>query len=127
MLKKLKIKQFAIIDDIELDFYTGMTVLTGETGAGKSIIIDAISLLLGARADKTMIRNQADEAIVEGVFQVKHPMLKTLLDHHEIDYHNDITIQRILSKDNQNVIKINNQRVSLKIVNDLSAYLADIH
>ena len=61
MLKKLKIKQFAIIDDIELDFYSGMTVLTGETGAGKSIIIDAISLLLGERADKSMIRNQAND------------------------------------------------------------------
>jgi DNA repair protein RecN (Recombination protein N) len=127
MLKKLKIKQFAIIDDIELDFYSGMTVLTGETGAGKSIIIDAISLLLGERADKSMIRNQANEAEVEGVFEVKHPMLKTLLDHYEIDYDQDIRIQRIISRDNQNVIKINDQRASLKIVNDLSSYLADIH
>ena len=127
MLKKLKIKQFAIIDDIELDFYSGMTVLTGETGAGKSILIDAISLLLGERADKTMIRNKADEATVIGVFEVKHSQLKNLLNHYDIDYQDEITIQRIISKDNQNVIKINDQKVSLKIINDISTYLADIH
>lgn len=127
MLKKLSIKQFAIIDDISLDFYSGMTVLTGETGAGKSIIIDAISLLLGARADKTMIRNTAESSMVEGVFEIKHPMLKTLLDHYEIDYDDTISIQRILSRDNQNIIKINQQRASLKIVSDLANYLADIH
>jgi DNA repair protein RecN (Recombination protein N) len=127
MLKKLRIKQFAIIDDIELEFFSGMTVLTGETGAGKSIIIDAISLLLGERADKTMIRNTADQALVEGVFYVKHPMLKQLLSYENIDYDEDITIERTISKDNQNVIKINNQRVTLKFISQISEYIADIH
>jgi DNA repair protein RecN (Recombination protein N) len=127
MLKKLKIKQFAIIDDIELDFYQGMTVLTGETGAGKSILIDAISLLLGERADNQMIRSKSEEAIVEGVFEVVHPMLKQLLDYHDIEYQKDITIQRKLSRDNQNVIKINDTRVPLKLINQISTYLADIH
>ena len=127
MLKKLKIKDFAIIDDIELDFYEGMTVLTGETGAGKSILIDAISLLLGERADKTMVRNKAEEASVLGVFEVKHPELKNLLSHYDIEYNDDISIYRIISRDNQNIIKINDQRVSLKVVSDISSYIADIH
>jgi len=127
MIKRLTIKQFAIIDDIDIDFYTGLTVLTGETGAGKSIIIDAISLLLGERADNTMIRNKADQALVEGVFSVEHPLLKPLLDYHQIDYEEDIVITRILSKDNQNHIKINSQRVTLKLVNEIAGYLADIH
>ncbi|MGE4571738.1 MAG: DNA repair protein RecN [Candidatus Izemoplasmatales bacterium] len=127
MLKKLKIKDFAIIDDIELDFYEGMTVLTGETGAGKSILIDAISLLLGERADKTMVRNKAEEASVLGVFEVKHPELKNLLSHYDIEYNDDISIHRIISRDNQNIIKINDQRVSLKVVSDISSYIADIH
>ncbi|QWB99341.1 DNA repair protein RecN [Mycoplasmatota bacterium] len=127
MLKKLKIKHFAIIDDLELDFYSGMTVLTGETGAGKSIIIDAISLLLGERADKTMIRSNAEEAIVEGVFTIEGHALKNLLDHYEIEYHDEIMLSRTISKDNQNAIKVNNQRVTLKIINEMSAFLADIH
>ena len=127
MLKKIKIKQFAIIDDIELDFYAGMTVLTGETGAGKSIIIDAISLLLGERADKTMVRAKANEAYVEGIFEVKHPQLKNILDYENIDFQDAITIQRVISKDNSNVIKINDQRVTLKLINDIAPYLADIH
>ncbi|QLY39733.1 DNA repair protein RecN [Hujiaoplasma nucleasis] len=127
MLKKLKIKDFAIIDDIELDFYEGMTVLTGETGAGKSILIDAISLLLGERADKTMVRNKAEEASVLGIFEVKHPELKNLLSHYDIEYNDDISIHRIISRDNQNIIKINDQRVSLKVVSDISSYIADIH
>lgn len=127
MLKKLRIKQFAIIDDIELNFYQGMTVLTGETGAGKSILIDAISLLLGSRADNQMIRSSSDEAVVEGVFEVVHPILKQLLDFHDIDYVNTIEIQRRLSRDNQNLIKINGLRVTLKLINEISPYLADIH
>lgn len=127
MLKKIKIKQFAIIDDIELDFYAGMTVLTGETGAGKSMIIDAISLLLGERADKTMVRAKANEAYVEGIFEVKHPQLKNILDYENIDFQDAITIQRVISKDNSNVIKINDQRVTLKLINDIAPYLADIH
>ncbi|MCF7923532.1 MAG: DNA repair protein RecN [Candidatus Izimaplasma sp.] len=127
MLKKIAIKNFAIIDDIQLEFYNGMTVLTGETGAGKSIIIDAISLLLGERADKTMIRSSANDALISGVFTIESKEVKNILDYNRIDYDNEIEITRVLSKDNQNLIKINNQRSTLKIVNDLAMYLADIH
>lgn len=127
MLKKIKINNFAIIDDIALEFYSGMTVLTGETGAGKSIIIDAISLLLGARADKTMIRSNSEEAVIEGVFTIESSQIKNILDYNSIDYLDEIVIQRIVSKDNQNVIKINQQRSTLKLVTELSEYLADIH
>ncbi|MFO7968532.1 MAG: DNA repair protein RecN [Bacillota bacterium] len=127
MLKKITIKNFAIIDDIKLDFYGGMTVLTGETGAGKSIIIDAISLLLGERADKTMIRSSANDAIISGIFTIESQEVKNILDYNHLDYDNEIEITRILSKDNQNIIKINNQRTTLKTVNDLAMYLADIH
>ena len=127
MLKKINIKNFAIIDDIQLEFYGGMTVLTGETGAGKSIIIDAISLLLGERADTTMIRSNANDALISGVFTIESQEVKNILDYNHFDYENEIEITRIISKDNQNTIKINNQRTTLKIVNDLAMYLADIH
>ena len=68
MIKKLIVKNFAILEDIEINFYDGLTILTGETGAGKSLIIDSISLLLGERASLEMIRNGEDKAVLTGLF-----------------------------------------------------------
>jgi len=104
-----------------------MTVLTGETGAGKSIIVDAISLLLGDRASREMIASTADTATVSGVFTLDSENLKTVLKQNDIDYDEYIEIQRSVSKDNRNVIRINGQSSSIKVLKDLSVFLADIH
>ena len=127
MLKHLSIKNYAIIDELELDLFSGMTVLTGETGAGKSIIVDAISLLLGERASKEMISSTADTAKVVGTFLLDNEQLKNVLKNEEIDFEDEIIISRTISKDNRNNIKINNQNVSIKVLKELSIYLADIH
>ena len=127
MLLSLEVKNFAIIDDIKLDFYQGMTVLTGETGAGKSIIVDAISLLLGERALKEMISSSSDTASITGVFQVNSIEIKNILKSNGIDEEDNLIINRIISKDNRNIVKINNQTSSLKALKELSVYLADIH
>jgi DNA repair protein RecN (Recombination protein N) len=127
MLLSLEVKNFAIIDDIKLDFYQGMTVLTGETGAGKSIIVDAISLLLGERALKEMISSSSDTASITGVFQVASVQIKNILKAYGIDEEDNLIINRIISKDNRNLVKINNQTASLKVLKELSVYLADIH
>ena len=127
MLKSLEVRNFAIIDYIKLDFFQGMTVLTGETGAGKSIIVDAISLLLGERAQKEMIASKNDSAEIIGIFSIDSKEVKNILEENEIDYENDIEIYRLISKDNRNIVKINNQTSSLKIIKDLALYLADIH
>lgn len=127
MLLSLEVKNFAIIDDIKLDFYQGMTVLTGETGAGKSIIVDAISLLLGERALKEMISSSSDTASITGVFQVNSVQIKNILKANGIDEEDNLIINRIISKDNRNLVKINNQTASLKVLKELSVYLADIH
>lgn len=127
MLLSLEVKNFAIIDDIKLDFYQGMTVLTGETGAGKSIIVDAISLLLGERALKEMISSSSDTASITGVFQVTSVQIKNILKANGIDDEDNLIINRIISKDNRNLVKINNQTASLKVLKELSVYLADIH
>lgn len=127
MLKHLHIKNYAIIDDLELDFHEGMTVLTGETGAGKSIIVDAISLLLGDRASKEMISSKSDTATVIGVFSLKEDNLKKVLKFNNIDYDNEIIIERVISTENKNVVKINNQISSIKVLKDLAINLADIH
>ena len=127
MLLSLEVKNFAIIDDIKLDFYQGMTVLTGETGAGKSIIVDAISLLLGERALKEMISSSSDTASITGIFQVTSVQIKNILKANGIDEEDNLIINRIISKDNRNLVKINNQTASLKVLKELSVYLADIH
>mgnify|MGYP001331201003 CR=1 FL=1 len=79
MLVQLKIKNFAIIDDLDISFEDGMTVLTGETGSGKSIIIDAIGLVLGERAQVDMIRHGKDQAVIEASFAYSHPKISELL------------------------------------------------
>jgi DNA repair protein RecN (Recombination protein N) len=127
MLKSLKIKDFAIIKDLNLEFYPGMTVLSGETGAGKSIIVDAISLLLGDRADKDMISSKSENATIIGEFKVSSKEIKSILLEQDIDIDGSLTISRIISKDKSNIIKINNQNSSLKTLKELAIYLADIH
>lgn len=127
MLKSLEVKNFAIIDNIHLDFHPGMTVLTGETGAGKSIIVDAISLLLGERAYKEMINSKAETAEITGVFQVNSKEINNVLFINNLEDAETLTINRIISKNNNNLVKINNQNASLKVLKELALYLADIH
>jgi DNA repair protein RecN (Recombination protein N) len=127
MLKSLNVKNFAIIEDLSVNFKEGMTVLTGETGAGKSLIIDTILLLLGARADSDMIRYGTTYASIEGVFNYKNEDINTLLDKYGIPKKEDITIYREIYETSKNVIKINNTSVSLTILKQISLHLADVH
>ena len=127
MLKHLHVLNYAIIDDLSLDLYNGMTVLTGETGAGKSIIIDAISLLLGERASKDMIATNYLKATITGEFTLDNENIKRVLKYNEIDYDQTVTVSRTISKDNRNIVKINNQISSIKVLKELAIYLADIH
>lgn len=126
MLKRLCVKNFAIIEDLTVDFNSGMTVLTGQTGAGKSLIIDTISLLLGARADSDMIRYGENTAHVEGVFSTNNE-LNDILNKYNIPLLDEITILREISDSGKNIIKINNYSITLTILKNISAYLADIH
>ena len=123
MLKSLSIKNFAIIDNIELSFNSGMTVLTGATGAGKSLIIDSINLLLGSRADLDMIRYGEEKAIIKGEFDLNDDLKKSL---EEMSIKgNNLIIERIISKKGQ--IKVNGVNVTLAELNRLTKKLADVH
>ena len=126
MIKELSVKNFAIIEDLKLEFNTGMTVLTGETGAGKSLIIDTISLLLGSRADSDMVRYGKNEAIVEGVFS-NNDNLNEILNNYNIKSQNNIIIYREISITGKNIIKINNKSESLQTLKNIALYLADLH
>ena len=127
MLNRLIVKNFAIIEDINISFHTGLTVLTGETGAGKSLIIYSISLLLGDRANSEMIRNGEEKALITGEFSFNNKRLGALLDSLDIDYvDNQITINRTITG-NKNVVKVNNKVITLNELKAISKYLADIH
>ena len=127
MLIKLKVQNFAIIEDIEISFKDGLTVLTGETGAGKSLIIDCIGLLLGERAASEMIRQGEDKAVVFGVFDNQSPLLKAALDKaHVAEKDGFIEIQRSIST-TKNVVKINDTVVTLNDLKYIASLMADIH
>lgn len=127
MLISLSVSNFAIIEDLKIVFDENMTVLTGETGAGKSLIIDTISLLLGQRADADMIRYGEDKACIIGVFSYKNKRINELLNKFGIDILNEITIERVIYSNSKNIIKINNSSVSLTILKQIAVCLADVH
>ncbi|MCR4634055.1 MAG: DNA repair protein RecN [Erysipelotrichaceae bacterium] len=126
MLKSLYIKNYAIIDELELDFSDGFTVFTGETGAGKSIIVGALSYLIKGKADLSVIRNGADKAIIEGVFTIEDYM-KEKLDDSDIEYDDELIVRRVISKDSHSFIKINQVSVTLSFLTDLFDEHIDIH
>ena len=126
MLKSLYIKNYAIIEELELSFSDGFTVFTGETGAGKSIIVGALSYLIKGKADPSVIRRGADKAIIEGIFSIEDYM-KEALDEADIDYDDELIIRRVISADNHNSIKINQCSVTLAFLTSLFEEHIDIH
>lgn len=126
MLKRLVISNFAIIENIDISFQDGFTVLTGETGAGKSLVIDSLSLLLGGRASSELIRQGEDKAVIQGIFSVHKPKLSALLKKLGVKEEEDIVIERTIAK-TKNVVRINNTIVSLNDLQKVGPYLCDIH
>lgn len=125
MLKKLHVKNFAIIDDISLDLEPGFTVLTGQTGAGKSLIIDSIGLLIGDRADSGQIRYGETKATILGIFDSTKE-INDYLFNLGIEISNTITIQREITK-TKSTAKINGSVVNIQMLKGLGSLLADIH
>lgn len=127
MLKRLSIANLAIIENIDVSFGDGFTVLTGETGAGKSLVIDSLGLLLGDRAVNELIRAGEESASIQGVFQVSSPVLSALLLSLNIPENDgEIIVTRTLSK-NRGGVKMNGVSISLSDLQKIAPYLADIH
>lgn len=128
MIISLNVENFVLIDHINLDFKPGFNVFTGETGAGKSLLVDAISLLCGAKASITMIKSNSDNAKVEGVFQVKaHSMSDVFAQEMGIDTSDVVVLSREISRDGKNVCRINGKIVPLTLLKDFMAFEVDIH
>jgi DNA repair protein RecN (Recombination protein N) len=131
MLSELRIQDFAIIDELHLSFGAGFIVFTGETGAGKSIIIDAVEMLLGGRADTTMVRTGCDLALLEGTFKLSGPVagpVQAILEREELlDDPKLLVLGREIRREGRNICRVNGRTVTLSLLSEIGAWLVDVH
>ena len=127
MLTHISIRDFAIIKDVSLDFQQGLHILTGETGAGKSIVIEAVSMALGSRADTTFVRSGADKAIIELTAEISDPAVLSLLSENDLGDESTLYILREIHASGKSICRINGTLVSVSFLNNLCKRIADIH
>src|ERR1043165_2049024 len=128
MLSRLSIRDIVLIDRLDIDFADGLAVLTGETGAGKSILLDAFALALGARGDQSLVRQGAEQGQVTAVFEVErtHPA-RTVLKQNDIAADDELILRRVQFADGRTRALINDQPVSVQVMKELGALLVEIH
>jgi len=127
MLQELRIRNFAIIDDLQISFSPGLNIMTGETGAGKSIIIGAMSLILGDRTSSEQIRSAEESAVVEALFDVSgNPEVRAKLDEMDIDYSDGLIIKRVNSRSGKNRTYINGSLSNIAYLSELAGYLVNV-
>jgi len=127
MLKNLKIENYALIEKLDIDFQSGLSVITGETGAGKSIILGALSLVLGQRSDAKMIISDSGKCVVEATFDVSAYDLQSLFDSFEVDYFSECIVRREILQNGKSRAFINDTPVNLLQLKELTSCLIDIH
>ena len=127
MLSHLTIKNYILINELEIDFQKGFSVITGETGAGKSILLGAISLILGQRSDAKALLNKNKKCIVEGTFFIKNYELDDFFKHNNIDFDENAILRREINKNGKSRAFINDTPVTLNILTELGNKLIDIH
>ncbi len=128
MLRKLQIQYYAIIDSVEIEFAPQLNIITGETGAGKSILMGALSLILGERADSTVLRYADKKSVIEGYFQINHkqPVLDFLAAN-DLDTDNELVIRREIAPNGKSRAFINDTPASLQQLKELASLLVDLH
>lgn len=128
MIRQLSIHNYALIDSVELNLSEGLTILTGETGAGKSVMMGAISLLMGERADSKVLANRQGKAVVEGVFDSVAPSLKEMIEANDLDWNDgQIIVRREIAANGRSRAFINDSPVTLPLLSEIAGGLVDIH
>ena len=127
MLQKLSIRNYALIDSLDIEFDKGLNIITGETGAGKSIILGALSLILGQRAESKYFFNQGKKCIIEGVFLLSDEKLKSIFETNDIDFFEENILRREISIDGKSRSFINDTPVNLSTLKLIGEKLIDIH
>ena len=127
MLAHLSIKNFALIEDLEVNFDKGLTTITGETGAGKSIILMAVSLLTGSRADLSMVRNEGKKCVIEAEFKLSGQALKDLFAKYDFDYNETTIIRREFNREGKSRVFVNDSPAALLHLKEIVYQLLDVH
>jgi DNA repair protein RecN (Recombination protein N) len=127
MIKRLSISNYAIIEELTLDFAHGLSIITGETGAGKSIVLGALNLILGGRADSKTLFVEDQKCIIEGRFAVAAYDLREFFEEHDLDYDPDLIIRREITPSGKSRAFVNDTPVKLKVLQDLGSVLIDLH
>lgn len=127
MITSLSIKNYALIEKLTIDFSRGFSIITGETGAGKSIILGAIGLVLGKRADLTSLKNKEEKCVIEAHFEISKYNLKEFFESNDLDYEDETIIRREILPSGKSRAFINDSPVNLQELQDLSLFLIDIH
>ncbi|MDH3648203.1 MAG: AAA family ATPase, partial [Saprospiraceae bacterium] len=127
MITRLDIANYAIIESVSVDFSSNLNIITGETGSGKSILLGALNLILGERADTKVLYNRDKKCIVEGTFQVDRYDLRSFFERNDLDYDNEVVIRREIAASGKSRAFINDTPVKLKQVRDLCSRLVDLH
>ena len=128
MLKSLTVSNYALIENLEIGFPEGLVIITGETGAGKSILIGAISLLLGSKADLSILKDKNKNCVVEAVFEIAGDSgSKRIFDENSLDFTTSLTLRRVVSPTGKSRSFVNDEPVSLQFLKDLSEKIIDIH
>ncbi|HSY62417.1 MAG TPA: DNA repair protein RecN [Cytophaga sp.] len=127
MLQHLSIKNYSLIEDLELSPSSNFNIITGETGAGKSIMLGAVGLLLGNRADTKVLLNSAGKCVIEGTFQIGSYKLESVFESHDLDYSTQCIIRREISNTGKSRAFVNDTPVTLDVLKQLGDYLMDVH
>jgi len=127
MIKHLQVKNYALIESLSIDFSKGLTIITGETGAGKSILLGALGLIMGNRADTKTLYSDEEKCVVEGFFDIGKYDLEAFFRNHDLDYDTDMVIRRELLPSGKSRAFVNDTPVNLKVLQQLSAALIDLH
>ena len=130
MLTRLQVKNYVLIDSLEIDFPEGLIIITGQTGAGKSILLGALSLLMGSKADATMVSEGAENCVVEAEFEIKSPddSVRTLLEENDVEWdEGHLIIRRVVNRSGRSRAFVNDSPVQVGILQDISSCLIDIH
>ena len=127
MLKHLSVQNYALIDQLEVEFSDGLTIITGETGAGKSILLGALGLIAGSRADTQALQDKTKKCFVEASFNIKDYSLKNFFSSNDLDYEVTTTIRREINPEGKSRAFINDTPVTLNQLKELAEHLIDIH
>ena len=128
MLTRLQVRNYVLIDSLEIDFPEGLIIITGQTGAGKSILLGALSLVMGAKADASMVSEGADNCVVEAEFETADITLRNILEDNEVEWEDGhITVRRVVNRSGRSRAFVNDSPVPVNILQEISSSLIDIH